>query len=342
MTLECSKLFQTVPGGGNTRPPTNLSDSSEMSVSESVPTDPEVSDCSEPPTKKAKTVSPARYWIFTWNNYPENWLAHFSVHQAPHGKLAGYAGGEEVAPTTGTPHIQGWIDFGKDRKNRPSALKLPKQIRWKTMRGEPHHNHNYCSKEGKYVAWGTCLKAAPFTMDIELMKWMRDLLELLDQPPDTRSIWWVWEPIGKAGKTTFQKWYELNHKGEVLILSGKAHDMKNGIMKFREDNGSVPRVIMCNVPRSTEERFISWQGMEEIKDMLFYSGKYEGGMVNDRSPHFVIFANWRPQTSNMSGDRWNIVRIPNGRGEGKVQEHDWRTEEEKKADQDEYGNDPYL
>ena len=81
---------------------------------------------------------------------------------------------------------------------------------------------------------------------------------------------------------------------------------------------------MCNVPRSTDEKYISWQGMEEIKDMLFYSGKYEGGMVNDRAPHFIMFANWEPETSLLSGDRWNIVRIPDGRGEGIVCFHDWR------------------
>lgn len=324
-------VIQSDLGGGNTKPPTNLSNCSEMSNTQSDPSDP---DFSEPPAKKAKTIPPARYWIFTWNNYPDNWLEHFSVHQHPEGRLHGYAGGKEVAPSTGTPHIQGWIDFGKDNKARPSTLKLPQQISWRNMRGSPEQNDIYCSKADSYVAWGACLKARPFKIEIELSFWMKKLLDVLKEPPDSRSIYWIWEPIGKAGKTSFQKWYEVNNRGDVLILSGKAHDMKNGIVKFKEDNGCVPRTIMCNVPRSTEERFISWQGMEEIKDMLFYSGKYEGGMVNDKPPHFIMFANWEPDTSHMSGDRWNIVRIPDGRGDGKVNFLNWR-------ETDEFGNFPY-
>lgn len=293
-------VIQSDLGGGNTKPPTNLCSSSEMSNTWSDPSDP---DFSEPPTKKARTISPARYWVFTWNNYPNDWVAHFSVHQAPAGKLHGYAGAPEVAPTTGTPHIQGWIDFDKDIKNRPSALKMPKELSWRVMKGTERQNHNYCSKEGDYIAWGTCLKSLPYKMEIQLANWMQKLLKILQEQPNCRNIYWIWEPIGKTGKTSFQKWYELNNTGDILILSGKAHDMKNGIVKFKKDNGCVPRVIMCNVPRSTEERFISWQGMEEIKDMLFYSRKYEGGMVNDRPPHFIMFANWEPDTSHISGDR---------------------------------------
>jgi len=306
-----------------------------MSFPQSDPSDPEV--C-EPPKKKAREIPPARYWCFTWLNYPEIWESHFSIHQHPVGRLCGYAGGRETCPTTGLPHIQGWIDFGKDKKARPSTLKLPKQIHWETMKGTPEENYKYCSKAGDYIHWGTCMKAMPFKMDIELSKWMKNLVEILDKEPNSRSIYWIWEPIGKAGKTSFQKWYEMEHRGEVLILSGKAHDMKNGIINFKEQNGCVPRTIMCNIPRSTEERFISWQGMEEIKDMLFYSGKYEGGMVNERPPHFIMFANWEPETGHMSGDRWNIVRIPDGKGDGRVNFHDWRDEE---ATRDEFGNLPY-
>lgn len=325
-------VIQSVLEGGNTKPPTNSSTSSEMSFPQNVPSDPDFSG-SEP--KKAKTIAPARYWIFTWNNYPDNWLCHFSVHQAPTGRLHGYAGGKEVAPSTGTPHIQGWIDFGKDNKSRPSTLKLPVQISWRTMKGSTAENHNYCSKSNDYVAWGTCLTAVPYKLDIVQSYWMLRLSAILAQPPDGRSIYWIWEPIGAAGKTTYQKWYSLQNKGDVLVLSGKAHDMKNGIIKFKEENGTVPRVIMCNVPRSVEERYISWQGMEEIKDMLFYSGKYEGGMINDKPPHFILFANWEPDTSHMSGDRWNIIRIPDGKGVGQVRFDDWR-------EKDEYGNLPYT
>ena len=78
------------------------------------------------------------------------------------------------------------------------------------------------------------MKARPFTMNIELSFWMTKLLEVLAEEPNNRSIYWIWEPVGKAGKTYFHQWYKFNHRGDVLILSGKAADMKNGIMKYQE------------------------------------------------------------------------------------------------------------
>lgn len=302
-------------GGGNTRTPPEPLSSEDMSSDQS---DPTFSD-GEPPKKRARDISPSELWTFTWHDYPTNWEAHFSSRQ---GQLNGYMIGKEVCPTTQRPHLQGWISF--PNKSRPSALKLPKCIHWERMRKSETANFKYCSKDKDFVVWGVCERARPYTVDIELTPWMEKLCTILEQPPDTRSIYWIWEPVGKAGKTTFQKWYDLEHPGDALILAGKAADMKHGIVSFKESNKHVPRVIMCNVPRSTEQQYISWQGMEEIKDMLFYSGKYEGGMINDKPPHFVIFANWLPDTIHMSGDRWNICRIPDGRGDGTVNYHDWR------------------
>lgn len=43
--------------------------------------------------------------------------------------------------------------------------------------------------------------------------------------------------------------------------------------------------------------------------MLFYSGKYEGGMVCGPSPHLCIFANERPDLIKLSSDRWKVFEI---------------------------------
>jgi hypothetical protein len=54
---------------------------------------------------------------------------------------------------------------------------------------------------------------------------------------------------------------------------------------------------------------VSFQGLEEIKDMLFYSGKYEGGMVCGPCPHMCIFANEPPELEKFSSDRWKVFKI---------------------------------
>jgi len=320
------RVIHCDPGAGNTRSCSSPSeDSFLMDCDPCDPCDPGISG------SKQRTIAPQRRWIFTWHDYPSIWETYFKVHQQPEGKLHGYMGEREVCPTTGRPHIQGWMDFGEGQKGRPFSLKLPKEISFRKMRGSPEANFKYCSKEDEqYVAWGTCMLAKPFEVEIDFSKstdnWMQRAFNILQPEPNDRHVWWLWEPLGRAGKTLFCKWYESVYK-DALILSGSAHDMKNGIVQWRTKKGTSPRVILVNVPRSKKQEHISWGGIEEVKDMIFFSGKYEGGMVNDKHPHVVFFGNWEPDPSNLSGDRWRIIRIPDGRGEGKPFYDDWRVKE---------------
>ena len=66
---------------------------------------------------------------------------------------------------------------------------------------------------------------------------------------------------------------------------------------------------MQNIHRKFVRLYLSWCGIEEIKDMFFYSGKYEGGMVCGENPHVIIFANEEPPLEKMSNDRWRVIEI---------------------------------
>lgn len=278
---------------------------------------PEVDE--EPPTKKRKQDTAAKRWCFTWNNYPDDWQDMLKDRE---GLLDGYIAGREKG-SQGTPHIQGWVEFPK--KNRWTALKLPKQIHWEVARGSDADNYKYCTKDGDFVTYGTGTTAKPYVymLEMDLSPWQQRLVNILIEPINRRKVYWVWEPMGKAGKTTLQKWFICRNKN-TIVLSGKAADMKNCVLQYLTLNKRPPRTVMINIPRSLENKYVSYTGLEEIKDMLFYSGKYEGGMVNEEPPHMVIFANTRPDTFELSGDRWNIIRIPDGKGEGAVVEEDWQ------------------
>lgn len=149
----------------------------------------------------------------------------------------------------------------------------------------------------------------PYKIDIVLRPWQIEIDKIIQEEPDDRTIHWYWEPHGGSGKTTFQKWIFLKYKPRVGVFSGKATDMKNGVIKFLEKNGSVPEIVLLNFPKCTEINHISWTGVEELKDMFFYSGKYEGGMVCEKPPHLFGFANTFPPIEKMSIGRWIIHRI---------------------------------
>jgi len=55
-----------------------------------------------PPIPAVNPNAKARGWLFTWNNYPDTYRAALDELECRY-----VCAGEEVAPTTGTPHLQG-------------------------------------------------------------------------------------------------------------------------------------------------------------------------------------------------------------------------------------------
>lgn len=93
-------------------------------------------------------------YCFTWNNYPaEEWRPFLEDVFTRKGATYLIAG-EEVAPTTGTPHIQGYIYFPTQRLES-AIIKLQKasatHIAWAKAKGTAEQNKTYCTKEGKNI-----------------------------------------------------------------------------------------------------------------------------------------------------------------------------------------------
>lgn len=212
-----------------------------------------------------------------------------------------YIWGEEYGKSKETPHIQGGFCL-KERKRADwiakrffkNGVSLFKMKSWNAT-------VEYCQKEQNRVISSIPKK---YVKEIpELYGWQENVLEILKKEPDDRHLHWFWEADGCAGKTTIQK-YIYTHFENSVVLSGKAADMKNGIMMLKE----LPKIVMINIPRASLD-YVSYAGIEEIKDMFFFSGKYEGGMVCGPEPHVIIFANEPPQDGKMSEDRWVVHDI---------------------------------
>ena len=265
------------------------------------------SESESPPQKKLKTVPSAKNWAFTWHDYPDD---HQEVFTNLRSKLKGYVAGKEICPDTERPHLQGFVQFAK--KTRPFTLGLPRSVHWEAAKGTPEQNYKYCTKDGAYFEWGSCAGLGPYEEPIaEYKPWQKELLDIIKSPPDHRHIWWIWEPHGKTGKTTFCKHVSSTMPElHAIALTGKASDMMHGIVEYQKANKKLPTTIFVPLPRSFHAEYLSWPGLESVKDMYFFSGKYEGGMVNGPRPHLIIFANWPPpETDQLSADRWMIREI---------------------------------
>ena len=221
-----------------------------------------------------------------------------------------YIFGEEYGKQGKTPHIQG--AFILKNKMRASTLQKHFFLNGVTLRKLKNWGCalTYCQKEGNNIMTNqqiVKLKNLPCEHWDNMKDWQRGLDQIIRSDPHDRVIYWYYSEQGGTGKTTFARY--LHRKYGFIALSGKASDMKHAIVEYEKTNGATPTGIVINIPRSVDSGFISYTGFEEVKDMFFFSGKYEGGMVDGNPPHLVVFANEMPDTSKMSGDRWKIRNV---------------------------------
>lgn len=243
----------------------------------------------------AKQANSAKYWCFTWNNYPEDGVKQcekvFSANSAK------FIIGEEVGES-GTPHLQGYVECA--RKMRWSEFKLDKSIHWEIRRGNTEQNVKYCSKDGKFTTNMVVEKPVRCLQDSQLRDWQKEIIEIVKKEPDDRKIYWYWEPVGNMGKTTFAKFLAIKHG--AIPIEGK----RNDILFCAAEHPS--ELYIFDFERSMEE-FISYAAMEKIKNGFYMSGKYESKPVIRNPPHIICFANFEPDTSKLSADRWVIKKL---------------------------------
>jgi len=222
-----------------------------------------------------------RKGIFTLNNYTDTEYQDIKEWLKKDAKVAII--GKEVGKE-GTPHLQGYFEF-KNARNIKSHMP---RAHIEKAKGTVKDNWIYCTKDDNFWCKGFNKRMLNFTVKIdELRWWQKEIDEKIDEVPDDRTINWYWEEKGCSGKTTFIKYCIMNKKDKgIVVLSGKAADMKHMITEYKKKNGYLPEVIFMNVPRTSLE-YLSYTGIEEIKDMLFFSGKYEGSMVCGPNPHIL-------------------------------------------------------
>lgn len=221
--------------------------------------------------------------------------------------MDGWIYGKEICPTTGTPHIQGYVEFKK--KCRPIETLGSREIHWLSCEANRAANVSYCSKDGDYRSSGKGYRPAEVVRTIreeQFYPWQTDLVGILRGQPDERTIYWFYEGQGGVGKSSFCKWACVHM--DALVLSGKASDMKNAIVNWHEKKGYYPEIIILDVPRTSRE-YLSYTGIEEVKNGCFCSGKYESCMVVMNCPHVVVFANHEPNYEAMSMDRWDVRHL---------------------------------
>lgn len=221
-----------------------------------------------------------------------------------------YAVQEEICPETKKAHLQGYVSFSNARcllatRKRFTGLAHIEKVRSAWASEEYCKKVNTRLEGGELYLKGVRAPVRDPMAGLTYRGWQMEIATILGTEAEGRNIFWYWEPLGGVGKSCFVKHLCLTMEG-VLMMSGKAADMKYGIVKHLE-KGLEFNTLLIDLPRSRENK-VSYEGIEEIKNGCFYSTKFESGQVVMNFPHIVIFSNFEPKPDKMSKDRF-IVRL---------------------------------
>ena len=90
-----------------------------------------------------------RNFCFTLNNYTNEELKY--IQELGLKEYRYIIVGQEIAPSTGTPHLQGFVIWNNAKSLKASIKKLPKRAHVEVCKGTPYENYMYCNKDGNVV-----------------------------------------------------------------------------------------------------------------------------------------------------------------------------------------------
>ena len=100
--------------------------------------------------QEVKSAEKYRNWVFTLNNHTDDDIERLAN---PYEQVKYIAYGKEIAPTTETPHLQGYICCWEPQRMTFFKRQIPR-AHMEPMRGRLQDNDMYIEKEGDLTTWG--------------------------------------------------------------------------------------------------------------------------------------------------------------------------------------------
>lgn len=144
------------------------------------------------------------------------------------------------------------------------------------------------------------------TSGTSLRTWQTELLSLVSEPPVPRRVSWWWERRGNVGKSFMARHLALHCDAVVCQMMKKA-DLLHMLTKCL----ATKRCVVFDLTRSCEAGAVSvvYEVLEMLSNGYICSGKYDSQNMWIQPLHLIVFANFEPDRSAMSEDRWDVHHI---------------------------------
>ncbi|ATY70082.1 master replication initiator protein [Cow vetch latent virus] len=221
--------------------------------------------------------------------------AHFEKRRGTQAEARAYAMKEDS-------RIEGPWEFGEFILTVEDKLREVMQDMKNTGKRPIEYIEDCCNTYDKSAATlrefrGELLKKrAVETWELQRKPWMDQVDTLLEQP-DRRRIIWVYGPLGGEGKTSYAK-HLVKTRDAFYTTGGKTADIA-----FRWDHQPL---VLFDFPRSFEE-YVNYGVMEQLKNGIIQSGKYQSVIKYCNYVEVIAFANFTPRSGMFSEDRIVIV-----------------------------------
>lgn len=245
----------------------------------------------------------SRSWFFTLNNPELGDVTQLTQYMDT--MAAKYCMQMEQGES-GTPHLQGVVYFD-NAWSFGSVKQIDMRAHWERTKSWIKAV-KYCMKSETRIdgPWtkGVLVRNPVKTISV-LRGWQQAEYDRLCGEPDDRSVRWLYDTTGNVGKTQFAKYLLVRLRG-VCVVSGKGANMLHILAKAVEKEDV--KIVVFLFTRSVED-YVSYSTIESVKDGLVVSGKYDSQTIVMNSPHVLVLANFKPDESKLSADRWDIREI---------------------------------
>lgn len=132
---------------------------------------------------------------------------------------------------------------------------------------------------------------------VDLRPWQSQVVTEI-QIQNDREVMWVHDSEGGKGKSFLTKYLKFKYNAYV-VTGGTQNDIAYDY--------NFQKIVVFDLAR--ESQFMPYQLIENFKNGLIFSAKYESNMKISMGVRVLVFSNSLPDLNKLSADRWNIKTI---------------------------------